>query len=376
MPKTLYMVVDGRRDHSMRVPRPDQTVAYGVPNACNQCHADRDARWAATAVHGWLGRNAKGFQDFAPTFAAAEAGRAHAGASLAAIANDIAQTPIVRASAIERSAQIGHDTATAERAARDAQPLVRLSSVPLAETSPPRDLLRILAPLLADPLRAVRIEAARALAGLQDGLSPQQRAAWQKAADEYVATLRYTADRPEARVALGSFEARLGRHEQAQAAFAQALLLDPDFVPAYLNAADDWRTQGNELQARATLERGLTRAPKNPALHHALGLTLVRQGERKRALHEFERAAQLAPDVPRYTYVYAVALNSTGRPADAIKVLDRAAARWPGNRDVLMALATMQRDAGQRDAARRTVKRLAEAYPDDREIAALAEQLR
>ena len=80
-----------RRDHSMRVPRPDQSVALGVPNACNQCHTKQDAKWAAAAVRGWLGRDATGFQAFAPTFHAAEAGQAGATASLATIANDLAQ---------------------------------------------------------------------------------------------------------------------------------------------------------------------------------------------------------------------------------------------------------------------------------------------
>ena len=234
----------------------------------------------------------------------------------------------------------------------------------------------MLAPLLTDRLRAVRIEAARALAGQQERLTPDQRTAWQRAADEYVATLAYTADRPEARVALGSFRSRLGQHAEAQAAYSQALVLDPGFVPAYLNAADDWRAQGNEPQARALLEKGLAGAPKDAALHHALGLSLVREGDRKRALQEFERAAQLAPDQPRYTYVYAVALHSAAGTTDAIAVLERASTRWPGNRDVLMALATMQRDAGQTEAALRTAARLAQAYPHDRDVNALVQQLR
>jgi len=377
MPKTLYMVVDGRRDHSMRVPRPDHSVAFGVPNACNQCHTDRDARWATTAVRGWLGRDAKGFEAFAPTFHAAENHQAGALASLASIANDVATAPIARASAIARLALAGGADATiAQRAALDAQPLVRLAAVRLAEALPPQEQARVLATLLTDPLRAIRIEAARALAGQQDRLSAEQRNSWQKAAYEYVAALHYTADRPESRVALGSFEAQLRRHEQAQAAFAQALALDPGFVPAYLNAADAWRSQGNEEKARAALEAGLARAPKNAALHHALGLTLVRQGNRRQALRELERAVQLAPDEARYTYVYAVALHSTGLAADAINVLDRAAARWPDNREVLLALATMQRDAGQRDASLRTAARLAQAFPNDPEVAALVRQLR
>jgi len=377
MPRTTYMVVDGRRDHSMRVPRPDQSVAFGVPNACSQCHTKRDAKWAAAAVRGWLGRDARGFQAFGSTFHAAEAGQPGAAASLAAIANDVAQSPIARASSLERLAIAGSaDAATAQRAAQDAQPLVRLASVRLAEALPPQQQLRVLARLTTDPLRAIRIEAARALAGQQDALPAEQQAAWQKAAAEYVATLRYTADRPEAGTALGTFYARLGKGDEAQAAFAQALTLDAGYVPAYLNAADALRALGREAEAQKMLEQGLARAPKNATLHHALGLSLVRQGRPAEALRELQRATQLAPDELRYTYVYAVALNSTGRSADALRVLDRATARWPNDRDLLLALATMQRDAGQADAARRTVLRLAEAYPDDREIAALARELR
>jgi tetratricopeptide (TPR) repeat protein len=377
MPKTTYMVVDGRRDHSMRVPRPDQSVALGVPNACNQCHTKQDAKWTAAAVRGWLGRDARGFHAFAPTFHAAEAGQAGASASLATIANDLAHAPIVRASAVERLAQASSgDASTAQRAARDAQPLLRLASIQLIELLPPQEQLRLLAPLFSDPLRAIRIEAARAAAGQQEALAPERRAAWQQAADEYTATLRYTADRPEARVSLGSFEARLGRYDQAQQAFAAALALDADYLPAYLNAADALRMQGREGEAQTMLEQGLARAPKNAALHHALGLSLVRQSRPKDALRELARAAQLAPDEIRFTYVYAVALNSTGQAAEALRVLDRATARWPGHRDLLLALATMQRDAGQQDAARRTVQRLAAAYPDDREVAALARELR
>jgi Flp pilus assembly protein TadD len=376
MPRTTYMVVDGRRDHSMRVPRPDQSVTLGVPNACNQCHTKQDAQWAAAAVRGWLGRDATGFQAFAPTFRAAEAGQEDAAASLATIANDLAHAPIVRASAVERLAQAGGgDASTAQRAARDAQPLLRLASVQLIELLPPQQQLRLLEPLFSDPLRAVRIEAARAAAGQQDALNPERRAAWQQAADEYIATLRYTADQPEAPTALGTFYSRLGRHDEAQSAFAQARALDPRHVPAYLNAADALRVQGRDADARRMLELGLARAPQNAALHHALGLTLVRLGQPREAVRQLERSARLAPDEPRYTYVYAVALNSTGKSSDALRVLERATARWPDNRDLLLALATMQRDAGQSEAARRTVRRLAEAFPNDREIAALARQL-
>ncbi|MCB1237299.1 MAG: hypothetical protein KDM91_19705, partial [Verrucomicrobiae bacterium] len=46
MPTKNYMVVDARRDHSIRIPRPDLSKKLGTPNACNQCHTDKDVDWA------------------------------------------------------------------------------------------------------------------------------------------------------------------------------------------------------------------------------------------------------------------------------------------------------------------------------------------
>ena len=42
MPATTYMDVDPRRDHSLRVPRPDLSVEFGTPNACTACHIDKE----------------------------------------------------------------------------------------------------------------------------------------------------------------------------------------------------------------------------------------------------------------------------------------------------------------------------------------------
>ena len=182
MPRTTYMVVDGRRDHSMRVPRPDQSVALGVPNACNQCHTKQDARWAAAAVRGWLGRDATGFQAFASTFHAAEAGQPGAAALAGGDRQRRRATPnracLGASSAWRRPAAATPPPRSARRS--DAQPLVRLASVRLAESLPPPEQLRVLAPLLSDPLRAVRIEAARAPPGNRTRSPAEQRAAWQQ----------------------------------------------------------------------------------------------------------------------------------------------------------------------------------------------------
>jgi tetratricopeptide (TPR) repeat protein len=378
MPATPYMVVDPRRDHSMRVPRPDRTVALGVPNACNDCHREADAKWAAAAIRRWFGADAKGFQAFAETFRGAELGKPQAAASLAIISDDIAQSPIARASALERLSAFADPASVgaAQRGARDASPLVRLAAVRLTGSLAPDQRASIAAALLGDPLRAVRIESARVLAPVVDSLTPEQRARWELAAAEYIATQKYNADRPEARSALGTFHADRGQFDLAQAAFASARALDPDFLPAYLNAADAYRTQGRESEAQRLLEEGLAKDPRSAPLHHSLGLSYAREKKPAPALASLQRAAELAPEERRYTYVYAVALNTYGRASDAVRTLERAAKRWPGDRDILIALATMQRDAGRPDAARRTAESLVAAHPDDREARALLQALR
>lgn len=42
MPHRYYMDIDARRDHSIRIPRPDLSVSLGVPNACTGCHLRKD----------------------------------------------------------------------------------------------------------------------------------------------------------------------------------------------------------------------------------------------------------------------------------------------------------------------------------------------
>ena len=51
MPTRTYMVIDVRRDHSLRIPRPDVSVKIGTPNACNQCHSNKSAQWAYDIIY-------------------------------------------------------------------------------------------------------------------------------------------------------------------------------------------------------------------------------------------------------------------------------------------------------------------------------------
>ena len=56
MPTNTYMVVDDRRDHSFKIPKPHLSQSLDSPNACTQCHQDKDNQWAATAISSWHGK--------------------------------------------------------------------------------------------------------------------------------------------------------------------------------------------------------------------------------------------------------------------------------------------------------------------------------
>ena len=101
MPATTYMVVDPRRDHSLRVPRPDLSVKLGTPNACNACHRESTAQWAADWVARWYGAQRRGEAHYGEAIDAGRRGSAGAARGLVAIATSVAYPPIVRASAVE-----------------------------------------------------------------------------------------------------------------------------------------------------------------------------------------------------------------------------------------------------------------------------------
>lgn len=380
MPASNFMRIDARRDHGMRVPRPDLSATTGAPDACTACHTDRRPDWAAANVARWHGGEGAARASFAPAFAAHEAGNAGSASALAVVARDGAEAPIVRASALVRLATV--PAAVALEAVRvglgDADPLVRRSALRALETSAePARQVALAAPLLSDSVRGVRLQAAWVVAPAWASLpDPVQRAAFERASSEFVAAQRLMADRSEHRLMLGSYFVRLGRRTEAEEEFRAALRLRPEEVAAYVNLADLMRQSGREGDAERLLRDGLSHLPGDAALHHALGLSLARSGRTAEATEELGRAATAMPEEPRYGYAYAVALHSGGDRVAAMTVLEEALARHPADYDLLYAAATFHRDAGRRAEAHAYAQRLREAHPYDVTAARLEEGLR
>jgi predicted CXXCH cytochrome family protein len=338
MPTKTYMGVDVRRDHSFRVPRPDQSVSLGTPNACTACHSDKSASWAAAQVHGWLGRDAQGFQTFAPALAAARNSAPNAEAGLLALLDDPLQPAVVRATAAEElGAWLSPESVQAlARALGDPDPQVRGGALTGLANLPLPQRWQLAAPLLHDNVRALRIEAAGQFASVPlDRMTAEQRADMERASAEYLAAQNQNADTPEGLSNLGNFYAARGEFAQAEAAYQSAIKLDPDWIPSYVNLADLLRQMQRDPEAEQTLRAGLKRHPEAAALQYSLGLLQVRSKNMKAALVSLKQAARLEPDNAQYSYVYVVALHSAGQDRDAQAVLGQALKRMPGDRSLL-----------------------------------------
>jgi predicted CXXCH cytochrome family protein len=379
MPERTFMVIDKRHDHSFRVPRPDLSDKFETSNACNDCHKDKPASWAAAAIEGWFGPERKGLQNYAHAFHAAWHEEPGAALLLAAVAADANTPAFARSGALAELA--GHLSPATLEVARaglsDPDPMVRIAALDMLDGVPPDRLWRVVAPLLSDPIRGVRLRATSLLAGAPtERLSASERATFDRANAEFVAAQTLNADRPEARAALGNFHARRGETKQAEADFQAALRLSPAYGPAAANLADLYRQLGRDQDAESVLRQAIKVSPKDAGLHHALGLALVRLKRQDEALAELARAVDLEPSRARYAYVYAVALDASGRHGEAIQALKDNLARHPGDRDTLSALVSFNRDAGDNEAALTYAERLAKIEPNNAELKAMIEALR
>lgn len=227
MPASTYMEIDPRRDHSLRVPRPDLSLKLGTPNACTGCHLNTPPRklppaedqpeldpatrakfrqyndwivaaredkavrrelnrldtWARDHTKRWFGGKASAPDHYALALAAARANKPDAEKLLLALVRNRQAPSIARATALAHLAQFESPDcfAAARRALADSDPQVRSSAIgfyeqeiaqALAKDGPgsgtkfTASLVKDLLPLLTDKTRLVRSEVGRVMARL------------------------------------------------------------------------------------------------------------------------------------------------------------------------------------------------------------------
>ncbi|MGB7344137.1 MAG: tetratricopeptide repeat protein [Pirellulaceae bacterium] len=358
MPHTTYMEVDPRRDHSLRVPRPDLSVSIGTPNACSNCHvtdqlksldektrsqfADKDyAAWQLAAQSGntaiadairqtdqwcddacekWYGAERKTPPTFATPLAKFRKGDRDAAKDLLKLATESTEkiSNIARATVINDLAMAGDaDALPVARklvANKSENPQVRSAAINVFLNSGPATAKKVLLPLLSDDSRLVREAAARVLLSTSyPALNPSERSQVDLALEEVKASIMVASDRGGAHMNWGMICEQQGRLDEALASYENAMRLEPTMtgprtnlasvieqsmqqIPTQLRPEMMQRVQTLRAEEMELLGRDSKLAPTNPDIQYRYGLSLYLNGRFDEALEQLQKAADLAPE--------------------------------------------------------------------------------
>jgi predicted CXXCH cytochrome family protein len=383
MPTRTYMVVDPRRDHSLRVPRPDLTVELGTPNACQSCHAKKTPEWARDAVIAWYGPTRRQEPGYAAAIAAGRAGKPDGEPALVKLARSKTSPDqsknvpaIVRASAV---ALLGRYSSAAgqeaiETALGDGEPLVRVAAVRQVDRQPQLSdaeaarLRHLLVPMLADRVRLVRTEAARVLSRVgPEQLTTAELSQLNAVLDEWRAGLEATIDDAGAHLAFGMVDANQGHVEPARDEYRIAMRLHPtplQAVQARVQLGHLENEQGHNGEAERLFREIIQLEPKWDEGHFSLGLLLAEdEGRLAEAADALGKAVELSPAQPRMQYNYGLALQKLGRPREAEGALSAAVRLEPQSTEFLYALTLLYAQEQRWDRALECGQRLVRLDP-------------
>ena len=378
MPERTYMVVDPRRDHRFGIPRPDMTALLDTPNACNGCHTDQNAQWAQGHMVSWYGPEWKGQPSFGSVLAAARTGKPEAERELIRLASRPEVGSIVHATALVLLEQYGtrRSANARQQALAEREPLVRAAAVRSLQNVPPELAVDQLSSLLKDPVRLVRMEAARVLSRVApERLSRTDQTALSLALAEYQRGQLAVADRAPAHHNLANIYANRGQLDRAEASYRTALRLAPSFLPARHNLAMLYYQKEDYQGAERTFREVLEQAPDMADDHYSLGLLLSEQHRLPEAVVHLAKAAELAPERARIHYNYGLALQRLDQPQQAERELRRAAKLEPNSSDFWHALAVLYRQQQDWRQALECVNELVRLQPDNPEWLRLGTEL-
>jgi predicted CXXCH cytochrome family protein len=363
MPGGYYMGVDYRRDHSFRVPRPDLSDRMKSPNACTQCHADKSNQWAAGYLVEWYGKKRK--PHYGEIFTEAYENKPEAYLELAALANDGLYPAMVRATAILLMGGFYPDRSKPDliNHMKSLESIIRHTAVSHFSVTSFEDS-KVLIPLLNDPVKAVRMEAAVKLLMLPKEQIPENKKdLLQTVLAEYKATMEYTGDFAASRHNLGNFHNNTGKAIEAIKHYKEAIKIDDEFYPAKVNLAMVYNEQGENEKAEALLKDVIKSNPEIKDLYYSLGLLLAEMRKYEEAYIYLKKAGEVMPDNDRVFYNLGQIQLYLGQITEAENSFLRTTDIDPQNIDYLYVLAEFYLNHGMFDKSRVIALRMEKLSP-------------
>ena len=367
MPEQPYMVIDYRADHSLRVPRPDLTKSIGSPNACSECHSDRDIDWVLEAYEDWYGPERK--PHYGEVLARAWQADPTAREDIHALVENGEVAAIVRATALNalQAYADGRSQDLLQQALKDEEALIRHTAIDVIHAPEPQQIAELLAPLLADESRAVRQRSAARLATIgPEYLTAEQRVAMNEQLEDYVQSMRGALDFAATGLNLGNLYAAQGDSRLAEDYFRKAIDIDDLFFPAKMNLALLVAQQGNESEAELLFREVLESYPDQHEAAYSLALLLAGQNRLDESAGYLAQATTGMPANARAHYNYGLLLAQLGRDDEAEASLQAALDIEPRSFDYLYALADFYLKRSRAEEALELADRIIQAHPQQR----------
>ncbi|MCP4123547.1 MAG: tetratricopeptide repeat protein [Bacteroidetes bacterium] len=361
MTGAVYMGNDFRRDHSFRIPRPDQSIEYGTPNACTGCHSDKPDTWAAENIVTWYGD--KRPEHFSDALLLTTKGQltAEEQQKIRAFITDKKQSFLTRATAIDNYtfAYSPVDFQTLLSASKDSAALVRYKALMKFMELPPEERFAIGLENLNDPSRMVRIAAAQLVVEVDaDQMTTGQREIYNAAIIELETMLFSSADFPVGRLQLGDYYFRKNQLNKAIKQYVIALQMDSLLVPVYPNLATAYSRAGKNAASMETLDKLIHLEPGLARAYYLRALLFNELKNSPSAIKDFNKAMQLDPLDFRSRYNLSILYYQLNAYKKAEKAILEALQILPQSDEAKYMLALIYQEQGREAEAKKIMDEL------------------
>ena len=335
----VYMGNDYRKDHSFRVPRPDQSVHYGTTNACNSCHTDKSAKWAATQVTNWYGMNRA--YHFSDDLIPGSLLNGKSFMHLSNLMKNDSVPVIVKSTALEYLQYINSEESydLIVKSLQHKEALVRQAGYVSLLSFPEQLRTKPALKGLRDKVKAVRIMAFRAVSNLDvKTLNPTDLTVWNQVNGEYFIYLKGNSDFPNGQTLIGEYYLQQGDYHRAVAGFNRALKMDSLQVSPYTNLAILYSGKNESAKVKEILKKGISKFPENAQMYYFVGLNDGALGNIDGQILGLKEAYTIDPANVKYAYNYILTLYETKEDKnqkEAIMILSDVLRMYPNNQKLL-----------------------------------------
>lgn len=371
-----YMGNDFRRDHSFRIPRPDLSIKYGTPNACIQCHTDKENDWAWENFKEYYGE--PDYKHFSELLVPGLLGKENGLNALLELARDTLYSDIARASAVSGMTNYLDADAISNMILflDDDSALVKGATLEVLGNVDSKDYVNYLLPMLKDEKRSVRVKAFFTLSYLEYIQIPEDyKMVYKKVKKEFETKLNVTSDFVGGRVKRADYYLKKGDLKSAIKGYESALELDNINNIVRTNLANLYYRNGDYQKVEDVYKKVIEQEPEYAQTYYSYALLLAELNRFDEAITQMHMAIKYMPENIRFYYNLSLLYDKTNNLKQAEDIAEKGLKLDSNNEGLLYVLAYLYNKGGQSDKAKNIASRLVQLYPNSDQYARFYNQL-